>query len=179
MADIFKRQSVDLGAIADVSGTNAATSEVADVLATPFVVRRVFVNVTTAVTTPAGALTLQWRPTPGTGTWTSIAVLTLPIAAENSQIQYNLETGDNTTTELIASYDNTSGDQPSGAASYLIGSQRRDLADGTTVVGPGGEIQLLSDGNAGAGAIRAWVEVETRSSQDNDAQTNVQQGTVA
>lgn len=180
MGDIFNRQSVDMGAISDVSGANAALTEVADILMTPFVVRRVLINVTTAITTPAGTAAVQWRPTPGTGTFTTIATIVLPIAAENTVLAYNLEEGTLTTTEAITAYDNSAGDQPSDASGYIIGTQQRDSADGVTVVGPGGDLQLLSDGVAGAGAIRVWFEVEKRSSvTDATTQTNWTKGSVS
>lgn len=169
MADIFKRQSVFYGAIADLSGTTPTDSVDDDILAKPFVLRRVLARVTTGITVSPTVITVQWRPTPGTGTFTTLATFTLPVAAANAYFEFNVEREDHTATE-------TSGfpGQPSDASAYLIGEQRRDTADGVTLVGPGGELRIVGDGAASAGAADFWLEVETRATAGELPNTNVQ-----
>lgn len=173
MADIYKRQSAYLGAVT-LSGTTAVDSEVLPVLATPLVLRRAFFNVTTGVTVAPGTITFQWRPTPGTGTFVTLGVVTIPIAAADSQFEYNFERADHTDTEVETAYDNPTGDQPPDASPYLIGEQRRDDADGVTLIGPGGEFRILPGGQSTAGVVGVWGEFETRATAGTLPNTNVQ-----
>lgn len=170
MVDIHKRNSMYVGSIT-VSGANTATTEVEPGLATPFAVRRVFMNVTTAVTGGAAEITVKWRPTPGSGAYTTLANFDIPVSAENTQLEFNVERQSNTTTTAYTGYANSSGDQP--GTGYRLGSNVLNTADGLTVVGPGGELAVTSDGNPDAGVVGFWVEVETRSTLDQDAQTNI------
>lgn len=173
MADIFKRQSVFYGAIADLSGTTPTDSVDDDILATPFILRRVLARVTTGITVTPTVITVQWRPTPGTGTFTTLATFTLPVAAANAYFEFNTERQDNTNTEVETAYENPTGDQPPDASPYLIGEQRRDSADGVTLVGPGGELRVVGDGAATAGAADFWLEIETRATAGVLPNTNV------
>jgi hypothetical protein len=149
--DNFRRQQVFAGAVT-VSGTTPLLVSNLDVLQGVFALMRVLVRVTTSVTVAPAGILVDWREDPGTGAFTNIASFEVPIATADAYIEHNVERSPNTTAEAHTS-------QPTDSVGFLIGSQLRNLAAGLPQVGPGGEIQIISDGLATAGAADFWLDI--------------------
>lgn len=146
-----QRRSAYLGSL-DISGANNLDNEVSDVLASPFIVKRVFLQVTTAATgATSSQLTVTWRPTPGSATGAlTIGVITVPAIAVDLKANADMyqSVGDST---VISAGGQTS--------QYGIGGQKTYDTQEDIICGPGGEIRVASDGGLDAGVVGVWVEV--------------------
>lgn len=148
------RQPVFLGAVT-VSGTTALEANTNDVSPSPFIVKRVVARVTTGVTAAAAAMTLTWRPTPGSATGAiTIGTFSIPVAAANALFAWDMIVEGGSTTTIGAASD-TSGYGMGGSSRY----EAEDFA--TKIVGPGGGFHLVSDGASSAGVCDFWVEALT------------------
>jgi hypothetical protein len=135
----------------DISGTNNLDNEAADFMASPVLLKRLYFQVTTAVTGASSALTVTWRPTPGSATdAVALGTVTFPVASVDTQHNADMYASEGDTTVVNA------GGQTS---QYGIGGVTTYTAEADLVCGPGGELRIASDGGASAGVVAVWAEV--------------------
>jgi hypothetical protein len=127
----------------------------ADILGKPFAVKRLYIRVTTAITTAPAALTVIWRPVVGSATGAvTLGVVAVPVSVAGETFEADFERMAQPAGVAHAS-------QPADAAPHLIGSQELFTARGVTQLGPNGEIRISNNDAPGAGAIELWVEVQS------------------
>lgn len=148
-----RTQLAKVGQLDDISSADSVESEVVDILASPFKVTRIFGQVITGVTTASVTTSLYWRPLPAASTdQVLIATFEIPVAAADTSFWVDLNVNPQAKTTIGAA-------SPTGG--YGIAGSASIAGEQEPIVGPGGSLFFTApDGEAGAGAVELWVEVE-------------------
>lgn len=97
-------------------------------------------------------VTLKWRSTPGSGSYTTIGTYTIPASTTAGSLLYrDFNENDNTETEIGAG---------GSVSEYGIAGSYSTAGEEDSIVGPGGEWQLADVGSSTAGQTNVWLVVE-------------------